>query len=174
MFEHELVRYGYVLLFLGVMVEADAFLIAGAYLAHRGYFDIRAVIVLATAATATANQFWFWIARWRGRAYLDRKLQTDRRVQRIHAWLQRRGHVLIPLSRFLYGFRVAIPAVYGASGTSPTLFTALDVASAAFWGLVVGFAGFAFGGTLEVLVDDAQRYERFVLGAIAIAAGDGR
>ena len=39
----ELIRYGYVLLFVGVAIEADAFLIAGAFLAPRGYFDIRVV-----------------------------------------------------------------------------------------------------------------------------------
>ena len=126
MIDQELLRYGYVLLFFGVMAEADTFLLAGAFLAHRGYFDIRAVIVVAILANALANQGWFWLARTRGRAFLERKLAADRRYQRVHAWLQRTGNILIPASRFLYGFRVAIPAAYGASGASPWTFTLLD------------------------------------------------
>ncbi len=170
MLDHELLRYGYALLFLGVLVEADAFLIAGAFLAHRGYFDIRIVIGLAATATAFANQFWFWLGRWRGRAYLERKLTTDRRVRRIHGWLQHHGTVLIPMSRFLWGFRAAIPAVYGASGSSPVRFTRLDLASAGLWSLAVGFAGYVFGDTLELLLEDVERYERLILGALLVAA----
>jgi len=35
--EHLLLKYGYLLLFLGVADEGEAFLLAGAYLAQRGY-----------------------------------------------------------------------------------------------------------------------------------------
>lgn len=174
MIEHELLRYGYVLLFLGVLVEADTFLLAGAFLAHRGYFSLRVVVALAIVANALANQGWFWLARTRGRAFLERKLAEDRRFQRVHAWLQRTGTILIPASRFLYGFRVAIPAAYGASGTSPLTFTLLDSASAVVWGLLVGFAGYALGDTMELVVADVQRYEGLVLAAIfAIAVAIG-
>ena len=163
MIDQELLRYGYVLLFFGVMAEADTFLLAGAFLAHRGYFDLRAVIVVAILANALANQGWFWLARTRGRAFLERRLAADRRYQRVHAWLQRTGNILIPASRFLYGFRVAIPAAYGASGASPWTFTLLDSASAVVWGVVVGFAGYALGDTMEAVVADVRRYEGLVL-----------
>jgi phosphatidylglycerol lysyltransferase len=165
-----LIHYGYVLLFFGVAVEADAFLIAGAFLAHRGYFDIRAVVGIAILATSVANQGWFWLARRRGREFLQRRLQTDRRLRRVHSWLERRGAILIPASRFLYGFRVAIPVAYGASGSAPLTFTILDAASAVVWGFVVGFAGYAFGDTMEFIVADVQRYESAILAAVLLAA----
>lgn len=170
MIEHELLRYGYLLLFVGILVEADTFLLAGAFLAHRGYFDIRGVIVTAMVATAAANQAWFWLARTRGRTFLERKLAEDRRFQRVHAWLSRNSRVLIPASRFLYGFRVAIPAVYGASGASPATFTILDSASAAVWAVIVGVAGYALGDTLDALIHDVVRYERVVVLALLAAA----
>jgi lysylphosphatidylglycerol synthetase-like protein (DUF2156 family) len=161
-----LIHYGYLLLFLGVAAEADAFLIAGAFLAHRGYLDLRAVIGIAILATFLANQGWFWLARRRGQQFLKRRLEGDPRYQRVHGWLQRRGAVLIPASRFLYGFRVAIPVAYGASGTAPLTFTILDAASAVVWGLVIGFAGYAFGDTMEHLLADVQRYETAILGGV--------
>jgi lysylphosphatidylglycerol synthetase-like protein (DUF2156 family)/membrane protein DedA with SNARE-associated domain len=161
----------YLLLFFGTLVEADAALVAAAFLAHRGRLSLAIVIPVCIAATFTANQFWFWLARLRGRAYLERKLQSDRRFQRIHGWLQRRGTVLVPGSRFLWGFRAAIPAVYGASGMSPLTFTWLDGASAVIWGVVVGFAGYAFGDTLEALLPTLRRYEvAVVVGLLAIGA----
>lgn len=166
-----LLHYGHLLLFLGVMAEADAFLIAGAFLAHRGYWDLGPVIATAILASATANQGWFWFARARGRRFVERKTETDARFRRVRSWLQRRGAVLIPASRFLYGFRVAIPAAYGASGTAPLTFTALDAASALVWGLVVGFAGYAFGDTLDALLADVRRYEPAVLAVVFLGAG---
>lgn len=161
----------YVLLFFGTFVEADAALIAAAFLAHRGRMSLAIVIPVCILATFTANQFWFWLARLRGRAFLERRLQTDRRFQRIHGWLQRRGAILIPGSRFLYGFRAAIPAAYGASGTSPALFTRLDAVSAVVWGVVVGLAGYAFGHTLETILADIQRYEFAIVVAVLVVGG---
>jgi hypothetical protein len=37
----ELLRYGYVLLFLAAAVEGDASLLTATFLAHRGYFTSR-------------------------------------------------------------------------------------------------------------------------------------
>jgi phosphatidylglycerol lysyltransferase len=158
----------YLVLYLGTLVEADAALIAAAFLAHRGRLSLAGVITVCVAATITANQFWFWLARIRGRAFLARKLQTDPRFQRIQGWLERRGTMLIPASRFLYGFRVAIPVAYGASDTPAVRFTLLELVSAIVWGVVVGSAGYAFGGTLEILLADLERYELLVAGAVIV------
>ena len=45
-----LIKYGYVLLFLGVMVEGEAFLLAGALLAHRGILHFPFVVAIAIVA----------------------------------------------------------------------------------------------------------------------------
>jgi phosphatidylglycerol lysyltransferase len=153
----------YLLLFLGTLVEADVALIAAAFLAHRGYLELRWVILVCIAATFTANQFWFWLGRMRGRSFVERRAETDRRFRLALGWMARRGTVLIPVSRFLYGFRVAIPAAYGASGASPALFTWLDGASALIWGVVIGTAGYFFGDVLSRLIADLQHYELLVL-----------
>ena len=171
MFDAELVHYGYLLLFAGVAIEADGFLIAGAFLAARGYFDIRLVLALSAIASTLANQFWFRLARLRGQAFFERRVQTDRRFQRISGWMQRRDSALIFLSRFLYGFRVAIPAAYGATGMSAARFTWLDALSSCVWSAIVGFAGFALGDTLRLILDDVRKYEWLVLLAIALVVG---
>jgi phosphatidylglycerol lysyltransferase len=160
----------YLILFLGTLVEADAALIAAAFLAHRGRLNLAAVIAVCIAATLTANQFWFWLGRLKGRAFLEGRLQTDRKLQRIHGWLERRGTLVIPASRFLYGFRVAIPVAYGASGTPPLRFTVLEFISAVAWGAVVGLGGYAFGATLEILLADLERYE-LAVAAVVIVVG---
>jgi phosphatidylglycerol lysyltransferase len=158
----------YLILFLGTLVEADAALMTAAFLAHRGRLNLAAVVAVCVAATLTANQFWFWLGRIKGRAFLERKLRTDRKLQRIHGWLERRGALVIPASRFMYGFRVGVPVAYGASGTPPVRFTILEIASAISWGIVVGFGGYAFGSTLEMLLSDFERYEFAIAGAVIL------
>ena len=45
-----LLKYGYILLFAGVIFEGEAVLIAGSFLASRGYFNISTVALVALAA----------------------------------------------------------------------------------------------------------------------------
>ena len=61
-----LLKYGYLLLFGGVIVEGEAFLIAGSFLASRGYFNIGTVALVALAANALSAQFYYTAARVRG------------------------------------------------------------------------------------------------------------
>ena len=65
-----LARYGYLILFPGVVVEGEAFLLAGAFMAHRGVLDLPIVIALAVAATMSGDQLYYRAARSRGRAWL--------------------------------------------------------------------------------------------------------
>jgi lysylphosphatidylglycerol synthetase-like protein (DUF2156 family)/membrane protein DedA with SNARE-associated domain len=159
----------YLLLFVATLAEADAALLTAAFLAHRGRLNLGAVMAVCIAATLAANQFWFWLGRIKGRAFLERRMRTDRRLQRIHGWLERRGTLVIPASRFLYGFRVAIPVAYGAAGTAPLFFALLEVCSALAWGIAVGFGGYALGDTLDVVLADLERDELAIAAALLVA-----
>ena len=55
-----LLRYGYLLLFIGVVLEGEAFLLAGSLLAHRGHFEIAIVAAVALAANTLARSFTIW------------------------------------------------------------------------------------------------------------------
>ena len=82
-------------------------------------------------------------------------------------------------SRFVYGFRIAIPAACGATGMSPLRFTIGDVAGSIVWSVTVGLAGFAIGQLLEQWVEDLRRYEWWIAlalfcGVLAALAWHGR
>ena len=63
-----LLKYGYLLLFAGVIVEGEAVLIAGSFLASQGYFNVATVALVALAANTLSAQFYYIAARVRGRA----------------------------------------------------------------------------------------------------------
>lgn len=168
--EAELIRYGYLLLFAGVAVEGDAFLLAAAFLAHRGYLNLGWVIAVAVLATVTADQVYYYLARTRGREAFARRVASDSRFERVSRWLERRGTLLLFLSRFLYGFRIAVPVSCGAMGMPPLRFAWVNLAGSVVWAVCFALAGFAFGNALEVVLVDVARYERVIALAILVIA----
>src|SRR5262245_6863621 len=122
-----LLKYGYVLLFAGVIVEGEAFLIAGAFLAHRGYFNLVTVGLVALAANILSAQFYYTAARVRGRPWLDSRFPENSQYRKIIDWVGRRTNRLLLISRFLFGFRIVIPAACGAFGMPVARFVALNI-----------------------------------------------
>jgi lysylphosphatidylglycerol synthetase-like protein (DUF2156 family) len=170
MVESELIRYGYLLLFVGVAVEGDAFLLAAAFLAHRGYLHLGWVIAVAACATLAADQVYYQLARSRGREAFARRAATDPRFGRVRGWLEKRGSLLLFLSRFMYGFRIAIPVSCGAAGMPAPRFVAVNLAGSLVWAVFFGVVGYAFGNALEVLLADLVIYERFIAVALFVGA----
>lgn len=159
----ELLRYGYVLLFVAAAFEGDASLLTATFLAHRGYFSLPAVMLTAAVATCCANQTYYWLGRRHARSALDR-LHTHRLFGWLRKALAQHSPLLLFVSRFLYGLRIAIPLGCGAVGMRPAVFLGLDLAGAALWSVTIGLAGWAIGHSLEVLAGDIRRHE----GSIAV------
>ncbi len=151
------VRYGYAMVVVGTLFEADPTLLAATFLAHRGYFDLRTILLLALLSTIAVNQGYFWTAR----RYRHRLVSAGRRqlVERVSGWVQRLGIPVVIASRFVYGCRIAIPVACGTTQMSGWRFTAADTAGAVIWTGVVGLAGRAIGHLLEVLIEDLHRHE---------------
>jgi phosphatidylglycerol lysyltransferase len=170
MVEAELIRYGYLVLFVGVAIEGDAFLLAAAFLAHRGYMHLGWVIAVAAFATLAADQVYYQLARSRGREAFARRAAADPRFERVRRWIERRGTLLLFLSRFMYGFRIAIPVSCGAIGMPASRFTAVNLAGSLVWAIFFGLAGYAFGTALEVLIADLAAYERIVAAVLLVVA----
>jgi membrane protein DedA with SNARE-associated domain len=159
-----LLRYGYVLLFFAAALEGDASLLTATFLAHRGYFSLPGVISIAAVATCCANQGYYWLGRRHARSTMDR-LHNHRVFSWLHGKLARHSILLVIVSRFLYGLRIAIPLGCGALGISPAVFTGADLAGAAVWSTVIGMAGWAIGHELEAIFGDIRNHE----GIIALA-----
>lgn len=172
-----LLKYGYLLLFLGVLVEGEAFLLAAAFLAHRGYFHLPVVILVAVAANTVADQAYYLAARARGRAWLERRYGSHPRYGRVLEIMSRRGRWLLLVSRFAYGFRILIPAACGALGMPLAAFTVINVLAGALWGVPTALAGYYGGGALDALREDLRRYEAgiaFGVLAVGVAIAVGR
>ena len=135
-----LLRYGYALVFLGVAVEGEAVLLTAAVLASRGFFRLPVVVAVALAANSLADQVYFQLARLRGRSWLERRFGQHPRYHKLLSLVSRRGGLLLLVSRFAYGLRIAIPAACGALGMGVVAFTLLDLLAGAALGPADGRA----------------------------------
>jgi phosphatidylglycerol lysyltransferase len=165
-----LLKYGYVVLFLGVALEGEAFLLAGAFLAHRGYFHLIPVIVVAIAANYIADQVYYMAARARGRNWLERRFGKHRRYRRVLELMARHGNWLLLLSRYLIGFRIIIPAACGALGMSARRFAVINLVAGTIWAVPTVLVGFYFGHAADLLLKEARRYEFWIPFIFLLAA----
>jgi len=166
-----LVKYGYVLLFGGVIVEGEAFLLTAAFLAHRGFFSLPGVVAVAIAATMFGDQVYYQAARARGRAWLERRKGARGRYNRIIDLTARRGPWLLLISRYTFGFRIVIPAACGAVGMRAGLFTLVDFVAVAVWAVLTGALGYYGGAAVaRYLHDLKQIIVWLVVAAILCAA----
>jgi phosphatidylglycerol lysyltransferase len=153
-----LLKYGYLLLFAGVIVEGEAVLIAGSFLASRGYFNIGTVALVALAANTLSAQFYYTAARVRGRRWFDGRFPADSRYRKIIDWVAHRDNWVLLISRFVFGFRIVIPAACGAFGMPVARFTILNVFAGLLWVVPTSIAGYYFGEEVTGFVRGARHY----------------
>ncbi len=166
-----LIKYGYVICFLGVMVEGESFLLAASFLAHRGTLHLPLVILVAIAANTAADQIYYTMARIRGRAWLLKRFGDNPHYAQVMRWMSRKADWLLLASRFLFGFRIIIPAACGALGMPPLRFSLLNLIAGAIWAIPTALLGYYFGNVAALLFAGVKRYELWTLLFLALIAG---
>ena len=166
--EHLLLQYGYVLIFVGSIVEGDATLLAASFLAHRGYFALPYVVLTAAIATTAWNEAVFHGARRAGKPFFERQAAKHKRYKGVQEWVCRRSVLLLLFSRYILGFRLAIPIACGAVGMRPLLFLVVNAAGAVMWAVPVCLLGYAFGHALAGFWREIRRYEWHIAVALLV------
>ena len=155
-------RYGYLMVAAGVMVEGDATLATASFLAHRGYLNLYTVMLVAGAASVVINQTYFWIGRKQGLKRLDHT-GTRPFLKNVLTFARKRALWLVLTSRFVFGIRIAISIACGAAGMRPLTYFVSDIAGAVIWSLSIGFFGFAIGEFAHLIGADLKQYEWWIV-----------
>ena len=156
-------RYGYIVVFVGVMLEnagvpvpGETVLLAGAALASVGRLSLGVVIATAIVAAVIGDNIGFFIGRKGGRRLLERYggpvgLSEDR-LRRFDAFFARHGGKTVFIARFVTGLRVFGALLAGASGLPWRTFLIYNAAGAVVWSTAIAAAGYSLAyswGTLE-------------------------
>jgi membrane protein DedA with SNARE-associated domain len=161
-------HYGYLAVLIGTLLEGETVLVMAGFAAHRGYLDFGWVVAVAAAGGFAGDQVFFTLGRARGRQVLGRfpaiqaqSARVEQLVSRYHTWL-------IVGVRFMYGLRIAGPVLLGMSDVRHLRFAVFNLIGALIWAMLIGGAGYLFGQAVELILEDAKRYEAVVLGLILL------
>lgn len=165
--ESLIITYGYPVLFVGVLLEGEAFLILAAYLAHRGYFSLPLVITLAALASFSMAQLLFHLGDRYSHTLLTKRPAWQQRMARVDALLNRYGNGLVVSFRALFGLRTVIPVAIGATAYPVGRFTLLNGVGAILWAVIIALAGNWIAQMLEVVVTDLRQHELLVVAILA-------
>ncbi|WP_298270957.1 DedA family protein [Geobacter sp.] len=160
-------HHGYWVLFVWTFLEGEAGLILAGFLAYQGYLSLPAVIVTAAGGAFLGDQFYFYLGRWQGKWLLKAFTLIARKFRKALRLIERYGTFVAFVSRYTYGFRIILPIILGMSTFSAPRFLWLNVLSALAWALIFSMAGYIFGKSASLFVEDVGRYEIHLLAVLA-------
>jgi membrane protein DedA with SNARE-associated domain len=173
-------RYGYAVVFVGVMLEnaglpvpGETVLLAGAALAHFGRLSLVWVIVTAVGGAILGDNLGFLIGRRCGRGLAERHGWriglTPARLMLFDRFFDRHGARTVFIARFVTGLRVFGAVLAGASGLRWPKFLFYNATGAVAWSLAVAVAGYALAYSWETLERWIGRAGLIGLAIVALA-----
>jgi membrane protein DedA with SNARE-associated domain len=159
--------HGYWVLFAGTFLEGEAVLIMAGFLAFQGYFNLPGVIVTAFAGSFLGDQFFFYLGRLKGKSLLRRFHFIARRLRDALRLIEKYGAFVAFISRFTYGLRIVLPVILGITSLPARTFLAINLGSALVWACLFSLAGYLFGKSASLFLEDVSKYEPYLLVALA-------
>ncbi len=122
----------YLSIYVAAIIEGEVYYIAMCVAAGAGRLNWVGVWIAGALGGSTGDQFWFYLLRGRIH-WLDRypwlRRHRDAVVDRVKA----RQDLMVLISRFPPGLRIAIPVACAYAGIRPLRFTVLNLVSAFLW-----------------------------------------
>jgi membrane-associated protein len=179
-------RYGYIALFIGVLLEnaglpvpgETAVLVSG-FLAspasERVHFNIFWVILLTLVAAVVGDNIGFWLGhRWarprlqQGRGFL---FLTPKTLGLAEGYFARYGVWTIFFARFITGLRVVGALAAGTAGMAWSHFLVANAAGALAWATAMSLLGYFFGHSWELLHKWLGRGGLIILASVIVIVG---
>jgi len=152
-----LARYGYVAVFIVVMLESTGLPLPGetilvsaaAFAGGRHSLDIRYVIAAAAGGAIVGDNIGFWVGRELGPSLLARwghLIGLDERKRMLGRYLfDRHGGKIVFFGRFVALLRALAALLAGANGLPPLRFLIFNAAGGIVWATVFGVGGYVLG-----------------------------
>jgi membrane protein DedA with SNARE-associated domain len=162
--------HGYLVTFLGSLIEGETVLTLAGLAAHRGYLHLSLLIALASLGSFIGDQIYFLIGRRYGKRLIARFPRFKPAIGRVDALVVRYAGVAVIAVRFLYGLRTVGPIAIGASRMPWRKFALFNVAGSIAWSAVWLIGGFLIGELVRMLIGDVRHIEAWLFAGVAAAA----
>jgi membrane protein DedA with SNARE-associated domain/membrane-associated phospholipid phosphatase len=173
--------YGYLIVFLGVMLEnagipmpGETILLAAGFFASHGQFSLPLVILIAAAGAVVGDNLGYLAGRRLGRPFLERYGRyfwlTPGTIEAGERFFQRHGHKAILFARFVTGVRVFAALFAGISRMPWRTFLIYNASGALLWATAISLLGYFFGNSWQLLERWVGRAGLFIAGIVIVCA----
>ena len=143
--------FGYLLFFLGMLIEGDAVLFSASFLAHQQFFEFPFVIFIGLAGALLGDSMWYFLGT-----------KMNEHTPLFHKWLHRLSQPFdehlktrlfhtIFISKFTYGFHHALLARAGALRVPYKKFLKDDILATLPWFAIIVTLGFASSASFALI-----------------------
>jgi membrane protein DedA with SNARE-associated domain len=172
-------RYGYLIVFLGVMLEGigiplpgETVLITAGALAHRGSLTLWETMVMGSLGAVMGGQAGYLIGRFGGRPFVLRwgryAFITPDRLGRAEMFFERHGGKAVFLARFITGLRVFGALVAGMSRMSWRKYTLYSVLGGLLWAAAAVALGYFLWASLSLVEHWIGRISLLLAAAVVL------
>jgi len=172
-------RYGYWVVFFGVMLEnggvpipGETVLLFAGFLAYQGGIQLVRAIGVAIAGATLGDSLGYTLGRYGGSAFFDRYVKRFKFLARPYenskALFLRHGHWAVFTGRFITGLRVFAGPLAGLFKMPYPRFLLFNFTGAVLWATAIACVGFLFGNNWDNLVHVVKDIHRVTLGLVAV------
>lgn len=138
--------YGYVVVFLGTLLEGGTVLVIAGIAKYKGYLDLLPWVILAGSAGAFIDsQFWYYLGHRYGYRMVEKNPRWKSRLHKTRGWLQHNSVIIIIGVRFIPGLRVPAAVAIGMSDVAVSEYVVINAIGAVLWTSTILFIGYLYG-----------------------------
>lgn len=172
-------RYGYWVIFFGVMLEnaglpipGETVLLFAGLLSFQGEMNLWRAMVTGFVAASIGDSIGYGLGRYAGtpfvEKYVDRFSTLRRMFTKAQARFRKYGHWAVFVGRFITGLRVFAGPLAGIFRMSYWRFLIFNFSGAVVWAMAAVTVGYLFGSSWESLVHFVEAFHRLTLIALAV------
>lgn len=163
-------RYlGYLVLFLGMIVEGEVILMTAGILANLGALSLEDVFIVSFLGVLANDVIWYHIGVYlkNNHGHQSLLLRAERKVKSLLPGIEKNPAYAIFISKFIAGINHPTLVILGFLKINFKYFMKLQFFASLVWTLVFISLGFAFGHTAISL---SRKVDVFIIYAIALMA----
>lgn len=151
----------YWIIFIGMMIEGDIILFTAGFLAHRGYFNVDALLLIVISGVILGDNLWYVLGEM-----LNEKSYLYKFISRIASpfdeHLKNRTARTIFVAKFTYGFYRPLLLRVGSQRLPFRKFIEADIFASVVWIFIIGGLGYLSSASF-FLIRHYLRYTELTL-----------
>jgi membrane protein DedA with SNARE-associated domain len=161
---------GYIGAFLGAVLEGEVAFLTAIQATRLGYLNFYYVLLAVFLGAQAVDWSLYLAGRKGGQTAIDRRPKLQPRFNQMATAVEQRSTLLLLVYRFMYGFRIVLPTLFGVAKVPVIRFALFSFISTLLWVLIVGNLGLFFS---EPLLHGLAALKSYLPAMLLLLTGGG-